>query len=209
MPVDYTFRDRNVLFQREQYNKGGIAKLYWDYRDKVIFKNINDDSKVILDLGCGEGITLEKLLKVYPGKNIKGIDIDRRNIEICKKYNLPVSEGDIFSLALAKESVDYCILSEVIEHLRDYKTALIEIKRILKKEGKLIIVFPNDPIFKLARLVTFKFKEAFFDPGHLYRFTPKSMKECLENLGFEVIKTEIIPFIFWSLSLHCIIVARK
>ncbi len=209
MPVDHTLRDKNILYQRKQYNKGGLGRLYWDYRDKVIFKNIKEDSNVILDVGCGEGITLEKLLKTYPDKDIRGIDINRENIEICRTYDLPVSEGDILDLDITDESIDCCILSEVIEHIKDYDLALIEIKRILRKGGKLIIVFPNDFVFKFARLVTFKFKEAFYDAGHLQQLAPESMREFLKRLGFEIIKIENIPFLFWNLSLHCIIVVRK
>ena len=209
MPVDHTLRDKNILYQRRQYNKGGLGRLYWDYRDKVIFKNIEENSSVILDVGCGEGITLEKLLKAYPDKDIKGVDINEENIDICKSYNLSVLKGDILNLDIANETVDCCILSEVIEHVKNYSSALIEIKRILRKGGKLIIVFPNDFVFKFARIATFRFREAFYNPGHVRQWIPRSMKRCLKSLGFEIVKLKNIPFLFWPVSLHCIIVARK
>ena len=202
-------KNKNVLYQREQYNKGGIGRLYWDYRDKVIFKNIGENSNVILDVGCGEGITLEKLLKVYPGKDIRGVDINEENIDICKSYNLPAVKGDILNLDIANETIDCCILSEVIEHIKNYDSALIEIKRVLKNGGRLIVVFPNDFVFKLVRIVTFRFKEAFYNAGHLRQFTPNNMKEYLGYLGFEVLRIDNIPFLFWNLSLHCIVAARK
>jgi ubiquinone/menaquinone biosynthesis C-methylase UbiE len=209
MPVDYTFRDRNVLYQRKQYEKGGPGKLYWDYRDKSILQNIEKDSNVILDLGCGEGITLEKLLKAYPYKDIRGIDITKENVEICRKYNLPVREGNILDLDIPDASIDCCILSEVIEHIEECDLAFSGIKRILKKGGKLIIIFPNDFVFKCVRLLTFKFREAFYEVGHLHKFTPRDIKVRLECLGFKIIKIKNIPFFFWGLSLHCLIVARK
>jgi len=209
MPVDCTFRDKKVIYQRDQYQKGGFGRKYWDYRDKVIFKNIPENAKTIIDAGCGEGITLEKLRRLYPGRDIKGIDIIKENIEICQKFNLPVIEADICDLKLRAESIDCCILSEVIEHLTDYEKALSEIYRVLKKGGRLIIVFPNDTMFKLARLAMFQFKEASYDPGHVKQWTPGDMKRYLISLGYRVVKIDSIPFLFWPVSLHCVVSADK
>lgn len=72
MPVNYTqsLDSADVIYQRDQYKKGGIAKRYWDYRDKVIVENISKDADVILDAGCGEGITLEKICGVFGDRKI-------------------------------------------------------------------------------------------------------------------------------------------
>jgi len=209
MPVDCKPREQEVIYQREQYQKGGIGRLYWDYRDKSIFENIPKDGKVILDAGCGEGVTLEKLYKMFPDKNVKGIDLNSENIKICKKYNLPVSKGNLLDLDVPDESIDCCVLSEVIEHLEDYNTALREIRRVLKKGSRLIIVFPNDFMFKLARILCLKFKEAFYDPGHVRQWYPRMMKKHLKKLGFEKIRSKNIPFLYWPISLHCVVTADK
>lgn len=209
MPVDHLSRDKDKLYQRTQYNKGGIGRLCWDYRDRIILKNIRKNADIILDLGCGEGITLEKLRRAFPGKNIRGIDINKENIDICRSFNLPAEEGNIFSLNIPSGSINCCILSEVIEHLEDYDTALRQIKRVLKEGGQLLIIFPNDFIFKFYRIAALKFKEAFYDPGHLRRFTPGVMASCLKRLGFKIIRIENIPFYFWNISPHCLIVAEN
>lgn len=209
MPVDIKPRKQEVLYQREQYEKGGIGRLYWNYRDKSIFENIQRNARVILDAGCGEGVTLEKLCKSFPDRDVKGIDINPENIDICKKYNLPVSQGDLLDLDIPDKSVDCCVFSEVVEHLENYDAALTEIYRVLKKGGRLIIIFPNDLMFKFARILCFKFKEAFYDPGHVRQWVPRMMKKCLKNQGFKIVRTKNIPFLCWLVSLHCVIVADK
>jgi len=209
MPVDIKPQQQEVLYQRAQYEKGGIGRLYWDYRDKSIFENIQRNAQVILDAGCGEGITLEELCKRFPNRDVRGIDINPENIDICKKYNLPVSEGDLLNIDVSDESVDCCVFSEVVEHLNQYNAALTEIYRVLKKGGRLIIVFPNDFMFKLARILCFKFKEAFYDPGHVRQWAPRMMKKHLKKMGFKIIRTKNIPFLFWPISLHCVITADK
>jgi len=57
------------LSQRTQYSKGGISRKYWDYRDQRIFSYIKNERR-ILDIGCGEGITLQKILHRLLGKKL-------------------------------------------------------------------------------------------------------------------------------------------
>jgi len=207
-PVNFSSRLEDHIFQREQYKKGGFGCWYWDYRDKKIISYIKNEH-IILDIGCGEGITLEKLIKKFPNKDIKGIDYIQENVEICKKYGLPVEYGSVYNLKIENNSVDYVVFLEVIEHLTDYKKALQEICRVLKPNGSLILIFPNDRIFKMARILTLKFKEAFYDPGHLKQWTPRTIKKELKEDGFVISRIKNLPFYFWPFSLHCLVVANK
>jgi ubiquinone/menaquinone biosynthesis C-methylase UbiE len=163
----------------------------------------------ILDAGCGEGITLEKLIKHYPGRSIRGIDIDEYNVEVCRQYNLPVERGDVMRMNFPDESFDCCLFLEVVEHLEQPQFALAEIRRVLCSGGRLILIFPNDFMFKVARLLCFKFKEAFAESGHVKQWTPKSMRIFLQNNGFSVISTEYLPAGYWPFCLHCLVTAEK
>jgi 2-polyprenyl-3-methyl-5-hydroxy-6-metoxy-1,4-benzoquinol methylase len=208
MPKDNR-KDSSVISQRGQYQKGGTGRWYWDYRDKIIFSLINTAHYKVLDVGCGEGLTLERLINRYPEKNITGIDVKPENISICRQHNLPVSLGSVYDLKLEEGSVDLCILSEVLEHLDDPELAMENVGRILKPGGDVIIVYPNDMMFKIARLLFLKFKEAFADFGHVRQFTPKNMKEVLINKRFAVLRVINIPCKFWTISLHGVVLARK
>lgn len=199
--------NQTVLGQRQQYLKGGIGRMYWDYRDRQLMRYIKGET--ILDIGCGEGITLEKIIRRFPEKNIKGIDNSQENVVICRKYNLPVERGDVYKLNFKDNFVDTCILSEVIEHLNDYARALKEIYRVLKKDGLLILLFPNDRNFKISRILTGKFKEAFYNAGHVRQWTPFYLNKELIKIGFEVVDIKNIPFYFWLISLHSLIIAKK
>jgi ubiquinone/menaquinone biosynthesis C-methylase UbiE len=210
MPVDCRKPDdKNALYQRDLYRKSRITRLYWDYRDGVILENIPSGSKIILDAGCGEGITLERLVRSLPKSEITGVDISEENVRICAGYGLPALRGDIACLQIPDGAVDCCILSEIVEHLDHPLQALAEIRRILKASGRIIIVFPNDTMFKIARILTFKFREAFYDPGHLRQWTPSVIRSYLEAAGFTVRNLRNIPFGFWPLSLHCVVTGCK
>lgn len=196
------------LLQREQYRKGGIGKWYWDRRDRRTLSYIRDE-KVILDLGCGEGITLERLLRKFPERQVMGVDCSLENVGICEHHRLPVRCGNAYELDFEDHSVDCFLFMEVVEHLDDPQKALGEIHRVLRRGGLLLLLFPNDLLFKAARLVFFKFKEAFAPSGHVKQWTPVEMRGIVERAGFEVQEVSCLPFYFWWCSLHCLVVARK
>jgi SAM-dependent methyltransferase len=210
MPVTPSNPQQVQILQRAQYAKGGWGRRYWDFRDRAILDFLSPGDSAILDLGCGEGITLEKVRARFPAANLRGIDVLPENIAICRQFNLPVESGDVYDLKnMADASQDAVLFIEVIEHLDQPERALAEIHRILKTGGKLIVVFPNDRIFKWARWATGRFKEAAFDPGHVRQWTPSALRKTLSARGFDRIAARALPFGFWPVSLHGLICARK
>ena len=207
MPVDTGLNKEGMIYQREQYAKGGLGVRYWDFRDRVAFKYVQGDS--ILDAGCGEGITLEKLVQTFPGKNIVGIDTESENIEIGQRYELPVRFGSLYDIPFADASFDCVLFSEVIEHLDQPNRALAEIHRVLVPGGRAIIIFPNDFMFLVSRLLTGMIREAFYNPGHVKQWTPGAIRKSLKLSGFRALTGRSIPFLFWPISLHHVVVAEK
>jgi len=196
------------LLQREQYGKGGIGRWYWDFRDRQTLSFIGDE-KDILDVGCGEGITLEKLVQKFPNRNVVGIDYSPEKVSTCKQHQLPARQGDACGLEFADQSMDCCLFLEVVEHLPDPLKALHEIHRVLRIGGLLLLIFPNDFLFKVARLSFGKIKEAAAPSGHVKQWTPAEMRRTLEGIGFAIRDVVCLPFRFWSCSLHCLMVARR
>ena len=96
----------------------------------LIFNNLKiiDNNKTILDIGCGDG----SLVKHLNSQEIvaTGCDIKDLNFEI-----------DIFPYK--EESFDYVLLYSVIEHINNTDHLMLEIRRMLKKSGILIIIAPN------------------------------------------------------------------
>ena len=209
MPVNEKQTSGEPLYQRKQYQKGGVGRLYWDYRDRVALSLLNEQDKRIVDLGCGEGITLQKLVTMFPTSEVIGIDYLQENVHICLEYGLPTQQGSVYDIDLADNSVSAVIFMEVIEHLEYPETAIKQIHRILKPNGKLITVFPNDGFFKIARIITLKFKEASYDAGHVKQWTHKEIKRFLNQYEFSVFFSRSTPFFLWSISLHGIVGSRK
>lgn len=207
MPVDTGLNKEGMIFQREQYAKGGLGVRYWDFRDRVAFRHVTGSD--ILDAGCGEGVTLEKLVKLFPKARVVGLDAEPENLEICRKHGLPVWGGSLYELPFSEASFDTVLFSEVIEHLDAPEKALKEIFRVLRPGGRVIIIFPNDRSFLLARLAMGMVREAFYNPGHVRQWTPRQIRKMLAAIGFRPVASRSIPFFFWPVCLHHVIAAEK
>lgn len=142
-------------------------------------KIIEKGSK-LLDLGSGTG----SFVKVCEENKIKsiGLDFASNNLNFDKD-----------KLPLQDNTFEFITMINLIEHLRDHKNIITEIKRVAKNNATLIICTPN---FKYA------YKNFYDDPTHCSPFTNVSLSKFLENHGFTYIN--IAPFLvdksdfFWK-----------
>ncbi|HLP44001.1 MAG TPA: class I SAM-dependent methyltransferase [Candidatus Nanoarchaeia archaeon] len=107
----------------------------------------------ILDVGCGEGFTLERLRKAGIGEKTIGVDFLERAIKIGKEVHphLDLRQGNVYHLDFPDNSFDYVLCLEVLEHLEHPEKALAELRRVAKMGC--IISVPREPLFRLANFV--------------------------------------------------------
>src|SRR3990167_4685520 len=149
MPVDYDLPAEGMIYQRDQYAKGGIGRRYWDYRDSRILRHLPSEG-TILDVGCGEGITLERLVREPGARRVIGVDRSSENWRICARHGLPIIGGSVFELGIRSGSLDACLFFEGIEHLDEPEAALRELARGLKIGGGGLGGFSHNLVFSLA-----------------------------------------------------------
>ena len=103
--------------------------------------DLQEGSK-ILDLGCGTGELLKILEDRFPSSELTGIDLTEEMLAVAKQKlsdNVELLLGSATSLPFDSKSFDWVIMSNVIGHLSDKKTALKETHRVLKNPGKIVI----------------------------------------------------------------------
>lgn len=148
----------------------------------------------ILDAGCGEGFTMDKLSKNGISKKIEGVEYSKDAIALGKKLfpNLTLREESVYELPYKDNSFDFVICTEVLEHLKEPTKALKEILRVSKKY--LIISVPNEPLFMLSNFLRGKNLSRFGnDEEHINHWNPLSLKRYLTQNKVKIKKIKL-PF---------------
>jgi len=127
MARECKFPKQKRLHQREQI-QNFFTRTYRNYEDEKIMAYA-ESGQIVIDVGCDEGIILEKFLSKYPQKKIIGVDILMKNAMIYKEHNLPALVNDVYALCFKDNSIDHCLFTQTLEHLNQPDEALSEIKR--------------------------------------------------------------------------------
>ena len=160
-----------VRFWNDLYSNDSLRGLY-SYamiKRKEITMDVIDrysDNRIlqVLDVGCGPGIVMEAIAS--RGHKIVGIDISENMLKEARQKMLAYTckenvcfQGDIEDLPFDNQSFDAIISLAVLQYLPDDHRSLLEMSRVIKKEGVIIICLPNRLKLRL-----------FFDPISIYRF---------------------------------------
>lgn len=144
--------------------------------------------QVIVDLGAGEG-TLSQLLANQAHKVI-AIDNSPKMVEfgstLAKKHgfkNLEYRLGDIQDPPVEKGTVDLAIFSQALHHALRPERALASAHRMLKKNGRVVILDLLAHRFEKAR-------ELYAD--HWLGFSEVRLHELLEDAGFKNIDVRVV-----------------
>ena len=120
---------------------------------KIISSLINENSK-ILDVGCGNGELMKYILENI-SKNIRGLEISKKNVQECIEKGLTVIEGNA-ELDLGQfpdKSFNYVILSQTLQAFLNPEKVLYELLRVGKKA---IVTIPNFGHWKVRVDLLFK-----------------------------------------------------
>ncbi|MDD5617921.1 MAG: methyltransferase domain-containing protein [Candidatus Omnitrophica bacterium] len=102
--------------------------------------NLIDNNSMVLDLGCGSA---EFGKEICSKAHYVGIDLSNLALKMTEKYKidkLNLVQGDAVNLPFKDNSFDTVLSTFSLEHFVSPKDSLLEAKRVLKKNGRLIIL---------------------------------------------------------------------
>ncbi len=113
---------------------------------KIISDLINENSHV-LDVGCGDGILMEYLVKEKK-VNIRGIEISKTKVQNCIAKGLTIIEGNAEEdlKQFPDKSFDYVVLSQTLQAFLNPEKVINELLRIGKQA---IVTIPNFGYWKI------------------------------------------------------------
>ncbi len=165
----------------------GFCLRHYEFRTfrKYLKKNhINLTNKVILDVGCGAGYSLEPIIEEFHPKELFAFDILAEEVKLAKQRGLSANlfVGDVTDIKLPSEKFDAVFIFDVLHHVPEWHAALKEINRVLKSGGVLLVQEPHKK--GLDNI------ERFFKIYHPKesRFEWPEFIDGLEESGFRVVE---------------------
>lgn len=136
---------------------------------------------IVLELGCGEGYGTSLISKSV--KKIIGLDTDKQIVEYASEKHgssnciFQVCDGE--RIPFSDNSFDAVVSFQVIEHVLDDRKFILEIYRVLKKDGIFICTTPN-------RAYRLKPEQKPWNPFHVREYSPLELDVLLKSVFREV-----------------------
>jgi len=159
-----------------------------------IVKIIEENSKV-LDLGCGDGTLLKRLIDE---KNVKGtgVEINQDNVIQSIKKGLSVIQGNIDEgLAdFSDNEMDYVVLNQTLQSTQKPDYVINEMLRVGKKA---IVSFPNFAYWRVRAYLFFNGKMPkskmlpfeWFDTPNIHLLTVRDFFDFCEKRNIQISKS--------------------
>lgn len=180
------------------------------WRKKMAREAVNKETQLILDLATGTGDSAKELLKKEA--KVIGVDISFEMLKIAKEKIqndfTPVS-ASAYKLPFRDKTFDAVTCAFGIRNMHETELALKEIHRVIKGNGKIIILefslpsgfFRKPYLLYLKKIVPFVASLFSSRPAYEYLassiegfYKPKEFSEFLKNCGFKNIKTHSLSF---------------
>jgi 2-polyprenyl-3-methyl-5-hydroxy-6-metoxy-1,4-benzoquinol methylase len=203
IPFDY----QNSIFSPDIVCLGQLSHSgYINFKRLYDFLKTQNHQLKILDIGCGAGAMIASLQKTLPQHQYNGIDISAKAIEYGKSQYKNINLDIIKSgkIDFPSSSIDLVIISEVLEHVDDYKNILEKATEILKKDGFLYLTSPLEKSLTTVQGIILKTTNILLSTkttGHINTFTKKSIFEILNDTNLRPIRYSYSQHLFWQISM--------
>lgn len=200
----------SIYYKSENYishtntSKGLINRLYRIIRKKtlkqkrkLICRITGKKQGVLLDVGSGTGAFVNEMKQ--NGWQVTGLEPDGDARKMAKEiYDCELKDtGEL--LYFPENFFDVITLWHVLEHVHDLKNYLLQLRRLLKADGQMVIAVPNYTSFDAS--VYKEYWAAYDVPRHLYHFSPLAMKYLVKRTGMKLLAHKPMWFDSFYISL--------
>lgn len=195
----------NSLQKKELYNmdlqnkKIGVTKKFW--WEKHLGKIQNSS---VLEVGCGVNYFVPYWL--YSNNSVTAFDTCKESVyllkKVLKKININKGQLDLFvgdaEQIYLNKKFDIININNVMHHIKNKKKSLLQLKELIKDDGKILIVEPNfyyPPrwIIETDFLNKLNFIKAYFQKNEIIEKGEKGIifkdfKKLVQDVGLKIEK---------------------
>lgn len=157
---------------------------------EAALRSVSDFTSVreVLEVGCGTGVVLAQLQRLFPNSRITGMDLFDEGLKFARqRFRGTLIQGDVFQHSFGN-SFDLIGAFDVIEHLDDDEKILRRFYEQLRSGGHLVITVPaHEGLW------------SYFDEvaHHRRRYAVKDLKRKLADAGFcDIYVTQFMSALF-------------
>jgi 2-polyprenyl-3-methyl-5-hydroxy-6-metoxy-1,4-benzoquinol methylase len=140
----------------------------------------------VLDVGCGEGVLVQRWARALPAARVVGIDLEEESIQAgWAEHAAPNLEYHVMeaeNLPFAEKEFDLASAIEVLEHVPDPEHTLAEMARCAERH--LLVSVPREPLWRMLNMARGAYWPALGNtPGHLNHWSRRSFVGLLSRHG--------------------------
>jgi SAM-dependent methyltransferase len=144
------------------------------------------DPGSLLDVGCGEGVLVERWARRLDGRRVVGIDLEEDSIQAGwaqrRAPNLEYIVMRAENLPFAEDEFDLASAIEVLEHVPDPEHTLAEMARCAERH--LLVSVPREPLWRALNMARGAYwRDLGNTPGHLNHWSRRSFTALLARHG--------------------------
>ena len=156
---------------------------WWHHgRKKLFIKNLKKFTKLdskILEIGSSTG-NYFSYIKKKGFVNLHGIENNKYALKRCRRKGLKsIIKGSATKIPFKKNTLDFVLATDVIEHIKNDKLAIKEIHRVLKPGHHALITVPAFNFF---------WSKHDIKSHHKRRYTKNTLKELIKPFNFSLCK---------------------
>jgi 2-polyprenyl-3-methyl-5-hydroxy-6-metoxy-1,4-benzoquinol methylase len=140
----------------------------------------------LLDVGCGEGLLVQRVAQRLPAARVVGVDLEERSIQAgwsrFEAPNLEYRAMDGRTLPFADDEFHTVSAIELLEHVPDPHAMLCEMSRCARRH--LLVSVPREPLWRALNVARGAYLSQLGNtPGHLNHWSRRDFVRMMRGHG--------------------------
>jgi SAM-dependent methyltransferase len=155
---------------------------------KPLFNSDIKDGSLVLDIGGYDGFISDRL-RAFKDVSVSVVDLDKEGLAAAETKELKTIHCSAFNLPIQDESIDVVLALDLIEHIEDDEGLLMELSRVTRKDGRLILTTPmeNGVTFPFLSEVEIERINKYW--GHIHKgYSLERIEKLFENSQWLIIE---------------------